>query len=132
MIQVPGMSIKKNLSLQFLHCSMLFSGVGACKGGCVSVYSGPPPIPYGSGPQPFRHQGPISWKTVFPQTGGKRGWFGDDPNALHLLHTLFLLSYISSTSDHQALDPEGWGPLSYGTKWNRNVFKNFKNKTRTQ
>ena len=44
----------------------------------------------------------------------------------------FYYHYISSTPDHQALDPEGWGPLSYGTKWNRNVFKNFKNKTRTQ
>ena len=27
---------------------------------------------------------------------------------------LFLYySYISSTSDHQVLDPEGWGPLLY-------------------
>ena len=34
----------------------------------------------------------------------------------------FYYHYISSTSDHQASDPEGWGPLSYGTKWNRNVF----------
>ena len=25
-----------------------------------------------SSPHPFRHQGPVSWKTIFPQTGG---WF---------------------------------------------------------
>ena len=27
----------------------------------------------------------------------------------HVLH--FYYYYISSTSDHQSLDPEGWGPL---------------------
>ena len=25
---------------------------------------------YNSGPQPFWHQGLVSWKTIFPQTGG--------------------------------------------------------------
>ena len=25
--------------------------------------------PLGSGPQPFWHQGPVSWKTIFPRTG---------------------------------------------------------------
>ena len=39
---------------------------------------------------PFWHQGPVSWKTVFPQTGGW-GWFGDDSRTLHLLCTIFLL-----------------------------------------
>ena len=30
----------------------------------------------GSGPQPFWHQGPVSWKTIFPLTGwGRGGWF---------------------------------------------------------
>ena len=29
---------------------------------------------YSSGPQPFWHQGPVSWKTIFPQMGGG-GWF---------------------------------------------------------
>ena len=44
------------------------------------------------------------WKTVFPQarTGG------DD----YINCTLyFYYYYISSTSDHQASDPGGWGPL---------------------
>ena len=43
-----------------------------------------------SGPQLFWHQGPDSWKTIFPQTG-KRGWFQDDSRPLHLLCTLFLI-----------------------------------------
>ena len=30
-------------------------------------------VTYGSGPQPFWHQGPVSWKTVFPQTRGRGG-----------------------------------------------------------
>ena len=38
------------------------------------------------------------------------GWFQDDSSALHLLCTYFHY-YISSTSDHQALDPRSWGPL---------------------
>ena len=46
---------------------------------------------YSSGPQPFWHQGPVSWKTVFPWTGELGGWFRDDSSALHLLCTLFLL-----------------------------------------
>ena len=25
----------------------------------------------------------------------------------------FIINYVNSTSDHQALDPDGWGPLSY-------------------
>lgn len=40
-------------------------------------------------------------------------WFQNDSmhvNALHLLYILFLLPH-SSTSDHQALDSQGWGPL---------------------
>ena len=43
--------------------------------------------------------------------GGWERWFGDDSSALHLLYTLFLLLFISFISDHQALDPESWGPL---------------------
>ena len=37
--------------------------------------------------------------------------FLDDSSALHLLCTYFYHYCISSTSDHQALDPGGWGPL---------------------
>ena len=33
---------------------------------------------YSSSPQPFRHQGLVSWKTVFPWTRGGGGWFWDD------------------------------------------------------
>lgn len=44
-------------------------------------------------------------KDNFP-VDGSGGWFGDDSNALH-----FYYYYISSTSDHQSLDPGGWGPL---------------------
>lgn len=36
------------------------------------------------GPQPFWHQGPISWKTVFPWMVS-RGWFWDDLKALYVL-----------------------------------------------
>ena len=38
---------------------------------------------------------------------------GDNPSALHLLCTYFYYYCISPTSDHQALDPRGWGPLPY-------------------
>ena len=38
----------------------------------------------------FWHQGPVSWKTNFPWTGGG-GWFRDYSNALHVLCTLFPL-----------------------------------------
>ena len=39
---------------------------------------------------------------------GVGGWFGDDTRTWHLLCTLYHY-YISSTSDHQAVDPGGWG-----------------------
>ena len=47
----------------------------------------------GSGPQPSWHQGPVSWKTVFPRTrlGWGKVWFQDDSSVLHLLCTVFLL-----------------------------------------
>ena len=34
---------------------------------------------YSSGSQPFWHQGPVSWKTIFPRTGG--GGYGSGGNA---------------------------------------------------
>ena len=41
---------------------------------------------------------------------GIRGcWFGDDSSALHLLCN-FISIIITLASDHQALDPRGWGP----------------------
>lgn len=54
-----------------------------------------PPGSYGTtgrtlcrnGPQPFRPQGSVLWKTVFPgiRGGGGWEWFGDDSVSLHLL-----------------------------------------------
>ena len=32
---------------------------------CVSFF-----VPHNSGPQPFWYQGPVSWKTILPWTGG--------------------------------------------------------------
>ena len=43
--------------------------------------------------QPFWHQGPFLWKTIFPWTGG-RVWFRDDSSTLLLLCILFLLLLI--------------------------------------
>ena len=68
-------------------------------------------------PQPFWHQGLVSWKTIFSTDldwwGKKENlvWFRYDLSALYLLCILFLLYCISSTSDLQALDPGGWRPL---------------------
>ena len=55
---------------------------------------------------------------MFPETdssvcvweGG--GWFRDDSSTLHLSWVYFYYYYIISTSDYQALDPRGWGPLN--------------------
>ena len=64
-----------------------------------------------SGPEPFWHQGLVSWKTVFPRTGW--GGAGDDLGMIQVCYIDCVLYhyYISSTSDHQALDPGGWEPL---------------------
>ena len=64
-----------------------------------------------SGLKSFWHQGPISWKTIFPRTED-RGWFWGA--SMHIYCAFyFQCYYISSTSDHQALDPRGWGPPFY-------------------
>ena len=39
----------------------------------------------------FSQQGPVSWKTTFPQMWWWEGWFGDYSRTLHVLCTLFLL-----------------------------------------
>ena len=64
-----------------------------------------------SGPQPFWHQGPVLWKTVFPWTGGGGGVLG--MIQMHYIYCAFhfYYYYISPTSAHQALDPRGWGLL---------------------
>ena len=48
-------------------------------------------VPKGSGPQPFWHQGPVLWKTIFPWMGAGEIKFPDDSSTLHLSCTLFLL-----------------------------------------
>ena len=40
------------------------------------------------------------------------GWFGDDStHYIYFVLYFYYYYYISSTSDHQALGPGGWGPL---------------------
>ena len=65
-----------------------------------------------SGPQPFWDHGPVLWKMLFPETGG-RGWLQDDSSALHFIYCALYsyCYYINFTSYDQALDPRGWGPL---------------------
>ena len=67
-------------------------------------------------PKAFRHQGLVLWKIMFPQTGE---WGRDGLGMIQEHYTYcvlyFYYHYISSTSDHQTLDPRGWGSLSDGT-----------------
>ena len=68
-------------------------------------------------------------RTAVPNLFGTRDWFHEDNfstngsgaeglrkiQAHHIYRALyFYYYYISSTSDHQALDPRGWGPLITG------------------
>ena len=46
------------------------------------------------GPQHFLCQGPVSWKTIFPQTGGG-GWFQDDLSTIEFT----LLGESNATTD---------------------------------
>ena len=67
----------------------------------------------GSGPQVFGHQAPISWKVIFPDTEEGDGF--EMIQGHYVSCALYLYYYyISSTLDHQALDPRGWGPLYKG------------------
>ena len=53
--------------------------------------------------------------TIFPQTTGWGGGFRMI-QVYYIYYALYLYyDYISPTSDHQALDPGGWGPLCYRT-----------------
>ena len=71
----------------------------------VSYYS-----PYSSHPQPFWHQGLVSWKTIFLWMGNGVGWGRGREHIPYIVH---FISNISFNSDHQVLDSGGWGPLSY-------------------
>ena len=69
---------------------------------------------YVSGPRSFWHQGPASWKTIFSRTWGQGGFWIIQTHCIYCV-LYFYYFYISSTSDHQALDPRGWGPRVYAT-----------------
>ena len=63
---------KKKLSHKWIHSTFLFCGLKF------------------SGPQPFWHQGPVSWKMIFLWTrAGIK--FQDDSRTLRILCTLFVL-----------------------------------------
>ena len=61
-------------------------------------------------PQPFWHHQWVSWKVSFPL-------MGQDGLGMIQAHYIYCSLYfyyycISLTSDHQVLDPGGWGPRS--------------------
>ena len=62
-------------------------------------------------PNSFGTRDPFHGRQFFLGWGG--GWFQDDSRTLHF-RVLYFYYYISSTSDHQALDPGGWGPPALG------------------
>ena len=69
--------------------------------------------PHVSGPQPFQHQAPVSWKMIFPQTRqGRDGFRMIQTYDIYYIFYFFYY-YISSTSNHQALDPGGWDPCMW-------------------
>ena len=60
----------------------------------------------------FGSRGWFRGRQFFLQNRVEEGCFGDDSSALYLLCTLYLLLlHQIITSDHQALDPRGWGTL---------------------
>ena len=62
-------------------------------------------------PQTFWHQGPVSWKTIFPGTLGLGVIWGMIPaHYIYCAFCFYYYYYISSTSDHQTLDPRIWDP----------------------
>ena len=66
-----------------------------------------------SGPQPFWHQGTGSVEDNFStdgESGGRDGFWMIQAHYIYYALN-FYYYYISSTSDHQALDPRGWRPL---------------------
>ena len=70
-------------------------------------------MPQSSSPQPFWHEGPVSWKTVFPRTG-VGGWFQViQAHYPYCALYFYYYYYISFSSDDQALDPGRWELLPY-------------------
>ena len=80
---------------------------------------------YNSGPQPFGHQGPVSWKTIFPRRwGGGRNGSGSNPSDGSSGNASDGQRW--ATADEASLTPlpltsccaarlltGGWGPLLY-------------------
>ena len=62
----------------------------------------------------FWHQGLVSWKTIFPWTRGWRDGFRVIQAHYIYCALYFYYYYISSTSDHQGLDPEVGDSCSRG------------------
>ena len=48
-------------------------------------------------PQTYWHHGPVSRKTIFPQTRQGQGWFRDVSSTLHLLCTFVSIIIISAS-----------------------------------
>ena len=71
-----------------------------------------------SSPQHFWHQREVSRKTIFPWTGGGPGRLGNGFRMIqaHYIYCAlyFHYYYISSTSDHQALNPRGGTTVIFG------------------
>ena len=51
-------------------------------------------VPDASGPQPFWHQGPASWKIILPWTGGVGGMISDNSSALYITFIVWFISII--------------------------------------
>ena len=61
-------------------------------------------------PKLFWHQGLVSWNTIFPDQQWGDGFRMFQERYIYCA-LYFYYDYISCTSDHQALDPRGWGPM---------------------
>ena len=68
-----------------------------------------------SGPQPFRHQGSISWKTIYPRTRvGEDGFGMIQMDYIYYAH-YFLSTATTDLTGGTGLRPRCWGPLNYAT-----------------
>ena len=85
-----------------------------------------PTMPYTSSPQPFWHQGPVSWKTIFPRAGGGASGVGigaggnasDGEQQMKLCaatHLLLCGPVPKRPWTGNGPRPGSWGPLPYTT-----------------
>ena len=78
--------------------------------GCVHEYTYLALLPLNQRSPSFWHQGPVSWKTIFPPDQGAEDGFRM-LQAQDIYYVLdFCYYYTSSSSDHQVLDHRGCGP----------------------